>query len=93
MCTDGLACGPAGGFDLFEACCAYKRALGITDVIVRAGHCESVCPRDGAVTVRCPDQRNRVCAAPASESLVSDLLEVQQQQQQQQLEEQDCPGQ
>ena len=53
VCTDGLACGPSGGFDLFEACSAYKHALQIDGVIVRTGHCERVCPRNGAVTVRC----------------------------------------
>ena len=52
----GLACGPSGGFDLFEACSAYKHALQIDGVIVRTGHCESVCPRNGAVTVRWPEE-------------------------------------
>lgn len=61
VCTDGLACGPNGGLDLFEALCAFKFALGL-DVLVVAGHCQGVCPRDDrTVAVRCPDSALQTC--------------------------------
>jgi len=61
VCTDGLACGPNGGLDLFEAVCAFKFALGL-DVLVVAGHCEGVCPREArTVAVRCPNKSLQTC--------------------------------
>jgi len=72
VCTDGLACGQHGGLELLEAISAYKYALpGMSNVAVRSGPCEGVCPRDKCtVALRCPDQRLRtVKAVPAAKAL------------------------
>jgi len=70
VCADGLSCGRNGGLDLLEAVCAYQYALGLDAVLVRPAHCESVCPRDGGVAVKCPDSKARVCSAPESDAFV-----------------------
>ena len=75
MCTDGLACGQHGGFELLEAISAYKYTMpGISNVAVRSGPCEGVCPRDKCtVALRCPDQRLRTVKAVPAGSVVAAL--------------------
>ena len=45
---------------MYEAVAALSTALG-TSVPVRKGRCESVCPRNGGVVVKLPDERLKVC--------------------------------